>query len=303
MRPEFEKIVKLATGFAGYEIKEGRLYFAKCTRQQTDFWYSEVKWLGERADTTTGIRIDFDTDSRHFRAAVSNHRFELKVNGVTVQKTEDGVLEAELSGSDRVTLVFPSHSVGSLEYIELDDGASMNARTHTRRLLFMGDSITQGYNSEYDSMSYAQRVTDFFDAESMINGIGGSYFAEGSFDTPPFDPDTVIVAYGCNDFGHYKTMDERLSHADAFLKKTADAYAGKRLFYILPIPRRDLDGDRQTEFDSMRDSFRAIAVGCGFTVIDGYLAIPDLADFYADNLHPNDLGFSTYADYVIKQIG
>lgn len=303
MELTFEQIRSVATGFVSYEVADGKLYFQKCTKKQIDFWYNEVSWLGERAETTTGIRLDFTTDSKRFCAKVSPHRFEVRVNGVIVAKTESGTLDIRLSGKgDRVTVILPSHSRGFIESVTLDDGSAFAPRSYNTKLLFMGDSITQGYNSQYDGLSYAHRVTDFFDAESLINGIGGSYFAPGSFDTSDFEPDAVIVAYGCNDLGHYKTMDERKDRADGFLKLVSEAYAGKRLFYIVPIPRRDVDGEKKEEFLAMREAFADIAGGYGFTVIDGFGAVADIGDFYADALHPNDLGFSTYADCVIKNI-
>ena len=304
MKLTFEQIVSVATGFDSYEIKDNKLYFNKCTQKQTDFWHSEKQALGERAKTTTGVRLDFTTDSTHFTAAVSANRFEIKVNGVTVFKKEDGgVLDITLSGeNNRVTLIFPNHHIGYIESIELSDGAAFTPREYNRRFLFIGDSITQGYNSQYDSLCYAHRVTDFFDAKSLINGIGGTYFAKDSFDMPAFDPDTVIVAYGCNDFSHYKTQAERLESAKDFLSLVSENYADKKLVYIAPIHRRDLEGDGLLDFKALREKYKEIANSLGFTVIDGFLAIADMDDFYADALHPNDLGFSSYADYVIKRI-
>lgn len=304
MKLDFEQIISVATGFVGYEIKDNKIFLKKCTQKQIDFWYSQKQVLGERAETTTGVRLDFITDSSRFFAKVSQNRFEVKLNGVTVLKKEDGgTLDIALSGkSNRVTVVFPCHHIGYIESVELSDGATFTPCEYDRRFLFLGDSITQGYNSQYDSLCYSQRVTDFFDATSVINGIGGSYFAKDSFDIPYFDPDTVIVAYGCNDFSHYKTQDVRLESAKEFLSLVSENYKDKKLFYVMPIHRRDLDGDRLCEFKKLREDYKAIAVGYGFNIIDGFLAIADMDDFYADALHPNDLGFSTYADYVIKRI-
>ena len=77
-------------------------------------------------------------------------------------------------------------------------------------MLFIGDSITQGWNSYYDTLSYAWRVSLYFNANSIINGIGGAFYEPQTFDVPDFDPDTVIVALGTNDFSKFKTTDEML---------------------------------------------------------------------------------------------
>ena len=304
MKLSAQQIKDLATGYVETEIQSGLIFFAKCTKKQRDFWYSESNSLGKRADTTSGVLLDFMTNSKSISVEVTkNVKFELKINGNIVQQTTEGTLSYSLSGKDRVTVVFPRHSVGFIESLTLDDGATATPIEYNKKILFIGDSITQGWNSKYDSLCYAQRVVDFFDAKAVCNGIGGSYFAKGSFDKIDFDPDTVIVAYGCNDFKHYKVMDERVKNADEFLKEVATAYADKQLIYVLPIPRLDVKGDDKAEFECMREKFRCIAKGYGFKILDGCKIIPANYDFYADDLHPNDLGFSTYADNLIKIIG
>ena len=298
-----EQIKTIATGFVETEVHDGLIYFSKCTKKQIDYWYSTSNSLGQRAQTTTGIMLDFTTNSKSIVADVSeNMKFELRINGVIVQQTTDGKLSADLSGSDRVSIVFPRHDKGYIKTLQLDDGASFEPIDYKTKFLFIGDSITQGWNSKYDSLCYAQRVVDFFDAKAVQNGIGGAYFAKDSFDEIDFDPDTVIVAYGCNDFKHYKTMDERLKNADEHLKAIADAYSTKRLVYVVPIPRLDVEGESKTEFEAMRDKFCDIAKGYGFKTVDGYKIIPANHDFFADDLHPCDLGFGTYADNLIKEL-
>ena len=294
------EVIKYTIGFVDATITEGGLTFEKCTKKQREAWRKHSHELGERAIATTGVRVDFYTNSDFVRAVTSKHRFELKINGVTVEKTEDGELCAALSGISRVTIIFPSHDRGFIKSLELSDGATVEKPEYNRKILFIGDSITQGWNSQYDSLSYAYRVSEFFNAESVINGIGGSYFSKDTFDVADFEPSDVIIAYGCNDFKHYKTQDERILHARQFLTLVKEAYCDKNLYYIKPIPRHDdIDFDG---FDAMRSAMGDCAKTLGFTVIDGYLAIPKNRDFYADSLHPNDLGFGLYADYVIKII-
>lgn len=298
-----QQIKELATGHVQTEMQDGLVYFSKCTKKQIHFWHGQSESLGLRAETTTGIMLDFTTDSKNIRAAVTDGaKFELKINGNIVLQTTEGNLSAALSGNDRVTIVFPRHEKGFIKSLELDDGATVTPVAYKRKFLFMGDSITQGWNSKYDSLCYEQRVTDFFDAKAVCNGIGGSYFIKNSFEKTDFDPDTVIVAYGCNDFRHYKSMQEREKNADEFLKEVASAYVGKKLIYVVPIPRLDVEGDAATEFKNMRDRFCDIAKSYGFKTVDGFKIIPANHDFYADDLHPNDLGFSTMADNLIKEM-
>ena len=315
MRLTYEQICAVTFGAVKIERKEDGVHFLKCTQKQIDAWYRESETLGQRAETTTGIRLDFHTDSKKitFRAAAGN-KFELHLDGILrkqflMNEEEDRAASFELTDplgkfkdSVRVTLHLPSHEKGIIDWLELDDGATVTPHSFDTKMLFIGDSITQGWQSMTDTYSYAYRVSSFFNAESVIQGIGGAYFNENSFDSLPFDPDTVIVAYGTNDFGHYKTQDEMRAHVRAHLSLVAKEYAGKRIFVISPIWR----GNQTKPMGSFAEC-RAIvaeeAESLGLMHIDGLSLVPPLPELFPnDLLHPNELGFSFYAENLIAKM-
>ena len=317
MRLSFEQIKSVTRGAVKIWEENEAYYFAKCTDKQIDAWYkygSEL--LGYRAKTTTGVRLDFYTDSKNlsFKTA-SGDKFEILVNGVTRERFvrgEEPFIEKSIKLLDsigkecdevRVTLILPSHSIGALEYVEIDDGTYIRQPEYKTKLLFIGDSITQGHNSKFDSLSYAWRTVRFFDADAVINGIGGAFYLPESFDTSVFDPDTVIIAYGTNDackFG-YDVMKEKTV---GFLDLVKSAYSDKKVIVISPIWRARDSGDIMGEdFESKRLMVENEAKKRGFYVISGLKLVPPIADFYSDKyLHPNDLGFALYAENLIKEI-
>ena len=253
MRLSFDQIKEITVGSLLTEERDGSVHFNKCTPKQVEAWYAKSEVLGQRSLCTTGVRLDFHTNSQNlsFRAT-SGKKYEAHVDGLIhhvfrpcVPETVSCKLCGHLGETQeeyRVTLVLPSHEVGALEFIELDDGAYVRPHEFDRKMLFIGDSITQGWESSLDSYSYAYRVSAFYNANSVIQGIGGAYYNEDSFDTLDFDPDTVFVAYGTNDFGHYKTYDDLKAHCKAHLSLIADAYRGKRIFVISPIWRDKREG-------------------------------------------------------------
>ena len=187
--------------------------------------------------------------------------------------------------------------------IELDDGAFVRPHKYDCKMLFIGDSITQGWASSLDSYSYAYRISSFFNAESVIQGIGGAYFNEESFDSLPFDPDIVFVAYGTNDFGHYKTYDELRAHCEAHLGLIAEEYKGKKVFVLSPIWREQRDGKAMGTFEGCRAIIIDAAEKLGLIHIDGLKLVPPLPSLFADGfLHPNDNGFSLYAENLSKEV-
>ena len=308
MKLTLEQIKSITVGaLRVYEDEQG-IRFQKCTEAQVSAWYARSETLGYRAETTTGIRLDFHTDSKTLTVdAATNDNYEVHINGLVryrAAREGDAPMVFDLGeGEKRVTLILPSHLVGILRAVELQDGATLLPHTFKRRILFIGDSITQGYNTRYDSTSYAWLVTKFFDAESVIQGIGGAYFHESTVDRLDFDPDTVIVAYGTNDYGHYKTLEDLERHADLFFAALNEQYGNKPRFAITPIFREDMNKDKAMgSFAACRATVAAMAEKHGYTVIDGMTLVPHNMDFMADALHPNAQGFCSFASELIKHL-
>jgi len=312
MKLTFEQIKTVTFGALSVKQEGEKLLFCKCTAKQVAAWHALSAGLGMRAETTTGIRLDFHTDSQNLTVdAAEGDKFEVHINGLARYRVHAEEYRAKGEkmvfslgeGEKRVTLIFPSHSKGVLTSVELDDGATLLPHQHSRNILFIGDSITQGWNSRYDSLSYAWRVTSFFDANSLIQGIGGAYFHESTADTLDFDADTVVVAYGTNDFGHYKTLGDLEHHANLFFSRVAEQYGKKRCFAITPIYRADMDVPKAMgSFSQCRAVVEAAAKQHGFTVVDGLTLVPHNDDFMADAVHPNDFGFGVFAENLIKQL-
>ncbi|MBQ9098523.1 MAG: SGNH/GDSL hydrolase family protein [Clostridia bacterium] len=312
MKLSFEQIKRSTFGALSVKEESDGIHFAKCTEKQVAAWYALSQTLGVRSETTTGIRLDFHTNSKTLSfTAVDGDKFEVLINGLQRYRIHAEAYRAKCEkptfdleeGEKRVTLIFPSHSRGVLGDVELDDGSYITPHKHATKMLFIGDSITQGWNSRYDSLSWAWRVTQYYDADSIIQGIGGAYFHEGTWDCVDFDADTVLVAYGTNDFGHYSTLEEMRGHAAKFLDSIFAQFGDKRVYVISPIYRSDWQ--KQKKMGSFLEACAVVkeeAASHGFTLIDGMELVPYHGDFMADAVHPNDLGFGVYAENVIAKL-
>lgn len=302
-----EQIKNITFGAVRVEEKENGLAFFKTTQKQVDAWTAHSETLGLRAKCPTGIRLDFETDSHYVEVKFSDaHRAEILINGLYAGVIDNGVIYKKLPcGMNRVTVVFPSHdSVPILESVSLGDNAVFSPHVYDKKILFIGDSITQGWNSGIDCASYAWRTMLSLNADCVINGIGGAYYAPDTFDSIDFEPDTVVVAYGTNDYGHYKTKDEFSVAVKEHLALIKNEYSDSRCVCILPPPRFDLEKQRSMgTFDECRDIVRANALETGFEIVDAYKLLPANMEFFADALHPNALGFSYYAENLVKILG
>ena len=313
MKLSVNQIKNITFGAVRSEQREDGLHFFKCTESQVAAWYALAKELGERSETTTGIRLDFHTNSTSFTFEADGI-FEVYVNDLYREKLDMSSLggKATVKLCDplgdalddvRVTLIFPSHDkAGVLRSVELDDGSYVKPHVFDRKILFIGDSITQGWDSGYDSLSYAWRVTRFFNAESVIHGVGGGYFHVSTIDHIDFDPDIVIIALGTNDFGRNPSADELREKASAFMDKIADEYRGKKIFYISPLWRA-VQEKPMGKFSLCRQTCIDEANKHGFIHVIGLDLVPPSPVFDADEVpHPNALGVGIYAENLIREL-
>lgn len=314
MKLTSDQILSCAVGSVNTKLTERGIEFCKCTDKQINAFTALSPVLGQRAESTTGIRLDFHTSSTRIAFSASKGvKFDVAVDGLLVKQFNmkehrecgkpaviDLIFPTDKRVGDevRITIYYPSHDeCGIIEYVELDDGASFRPHTFDRKFLFIGDSITQGWNTKYDSLSFALLLSGLFNAESVVNGVGGAFFHESIFDAVPFDPDTVFVAYGTNDYSHFKSPDDLKYHAEIFFDNVKREYfdKGKTVIYISPITRADRSTDKPIgSFASLRALLIGLASERGFYHIDGLSLVPPISDMFADALHPNTQGFLYY---------
>ena len=314
-----EQIKSVAFGFVESNVKDGLVYFQKCTDKQILAWYKIRQDLGERAEATTGVKLDFYTDGDAIEFSfIKGRKVEVYIDNLfrgqylmdeyrAKEKRVNIPLKDTVGNSYdkvRVTVYFPSHDEpGVIDYFEVKKATFIEPYKHSVKVLFIGDSITQGWATMTDTFSYAQRLTRYIDAESVINGVGGAIFDENTFDSINFDPDIVILAYGTNDLNFWNSGEEMLSHIKTYASLVKKEYAGKKLFAISPIWRTDFGATFKTgTFNEGRLRVKTVTEELGFTHIDGLKLVPSKPEYFFDHVHPNEQGFSFYAENLYIQL-
>ncbi len=303
-----EQILQVTFGYADMEEVEGGLRFYKCTPRQRAAFMEVAPNMGHNATAATGVRLDFYTDSAYLELKIGKEgRFDILVDGLFYHQYPVERLQEDLrldlpQGQKRVTVLLPFRDYNPVLWgVALSDGATITPYTYSTKFLFIGDSITQGTRSEHDCMSYAWQTAAFFNANCLINGVGSADYRKTTFDVPDFDPDTVVVAYGTNDWAHFKTQEEFLEQATYFLDRLVETYRGKRIVGISPIWQKNHYKVRGTgTFQEHRNNLIAEFEKRGILHFDGLQAVPHHEDFFTDSLHPNDRGFACYAQNFIK---
>ena len=274
-----------------------------------------------KAAATSGVRFDFYTDSpilalRWCSAKVTSTRtfayFDVLVDGVLMHHSGTMDCGEEPEGSFCLTLPEGMHRVQiflpllidiAVAAVTLADGATVMPHRAAKRILFHGDSITQGYDALFPSCSYASRLARHYDAEILNQAVGAACFNPevlqyvGNFDF-------VVVAYGTNDW-RGKTMADLTADAAGFFARLNVIYGKLPVFVVLPIWRTDTDDGEFCAGDFMecRALIGRLAATQGFHVLDDYDLLPHDTRLFSDGyLHPNDMGFDLYAQRLVEMI-
>ena len=295
-------------------------HFDRMTPTQVINFTQAEEEFGLKCAVTSGVRLDFYTDSpvlalRWHKAEVVCGRtfcyFDVLVDGQLLLHHGVADCRAEAEGSfcvalpegmHRVQVFFPVLSKVVIASVTLADGATVMPHRCAKRILFHGDSITQGYDAVFPSGSYANLLAQHYDAEILNQAIGGACF-DPAVVQPVGAFDFVVVAYGTNDWSK-KNLADFTADAAAFMARMNLTYGKLPVFVILPIWRADTDRtDTAGDFMACRALIGRLAASQGFTVLDDYDLVPHDPRLFSDGyLHPNNAGFQLYAQRLCQMI-
>ena len=307
MELSLEQIKAVTVGAINIYQDEAGIHFKRFTNHQLDIFSAKSEQFRNRSHCTAGCQLSFYTDSGMlFLDVVSGTKFEVLVDGLPyyfslLEKPQR--LPVQLpSGRKHIVISLPNYSEGILARISVDEGAYVEPYTYQKKLLFLGDSITQGSQSTRDSFCYAYRVSRFFNAEILNLGVGGSYMSADTLEDVSYDPDAVFIAYGTNDYTHFGSIADLKAACQEYFDRVKEIYSSKKIFYISPLWRADGTMIRKTgTLDDCRKVFIQQCEEHGFIHVDGYQLVPHVPFYLNDGyLHPSDLGFSLYAENLIK---
>lgn len=273
--------------------------------------YRTLDPLGtSRARCGAGVRGQFVTDSPEVRidlhfpteSVTGRYHAALFVDGEfremfgppgPVERFSSSLLPHGSTRQERTFEVWlPPYAECHLLSLEIAAGATLQAppRVTHPRILFCGDSITQGAVSE-PHQSYTAVIAAGLQHDLHNLGIGGSKMngniggvrGEISFDI-------AAVAFGTNDFSAQIPLDFFAMEACSLLRNLREAQPTAPIFLLTPLPRPD-ENIQAVALERYREALRILAnesrrVFC----LEGPALLPEGVDLLADGLHPNDEG-------------
>lgn len=333
MKLSFDQIKSAAHGVSYCEEKDGKIYFHRFNRDLEKFYHKAEPAFDCKLLAAAGVSLRFITDSTTLLLSVDTERgstrtyfsHDVFVNGTyydslanfekkdmagnySVGEFRLGRYEKIFSlpaGTKEITVLFPALVCSALCSLELDDGASFSPVRCEKKLLALGDSITQGYDCAYPQNRYTYRTAESLGLSEHNLAIGADVFRPGAADfINEKNVSVITVAYGSNDWNGLP-WEKAKYNCEKYFEKLAATMPGVPVYVLSPVWRKDCD--RVTEygsFDRVENLLRDI---CGkypcFTFVRGFDFVPHDTDFFGDCfLHPNDRGFACYADALIKAV-
>ena len=298
--------------FGAYEFEEtedGYLQAFQYTKAQMEYFRSAFDFWYDRSMATTAKTLEFTTDAENisfeykFTWTGSQDSFELAVNGLITEiryvkdLPEEGKLEWKLpEGKKDVIIYLPADATVELRNCELD-GAYTPAKKN-EKVLWLGDSITQGYGPLRSAMTYVSVANRILNYDIINQGIGGYiYDKKPLMKMDGYTPDKIIVALGTNQFGC-----ETMKDVEEYYETLTGLYGETPVLCVTPLWR----GDVPNGFPTLKRFCENVKQIAGkypnVKIVDGFTLVPHLPEYFRDNLHPNELGCETYGRNLVEEI-
>lgn len=268
----------------------------------SSFWYDRCFASSAKTIelTTSATSISF---GYKFLWQGSQDTVELYVNGLahTICYVRDMADEGTLSftleeGEKQVVIYLPVDATLLLRNLEIN--AAYAPAQKGPKVLWIGDSITQGFGPLRSSHTYVSIANRLLNYDIINQGIGG-YVYDKTTMTPMegYRPEKIIIAMGTNQF-RSDTMDA----VEEYYRSLQQVYGNTPVLCITPIWR----GDHPEQYDAfVRFCARVKEIAAQYpqvTVVDGFTLVPHLTEYYLDKLHPNCLGMELYARNLVDAI-
>ncbi len=317
-------IEKLLRNYLEIEQTEEGLVIHRFTKRQRSVYDSQENWK-IRARCPSGVSLEMFTNARFIRLLFSIlgrtrdwSFFDLFINDIFLDSQSshfhDGVLhtvEFEFAGKQekdlqRVTIYLPHNIYLALQSVEIIDGEALpvTGSIH-KKLLCLGDSITQGMDAYYPSNTYPVQLARFFEMDLLNQGVGGYIFNACSLDEEiPYKPDLVTVAYGTNDWGIHSEHKEFMRECSLYMERLTDIFSEAKIFVITPLWRADSDQPSPMgPFSTLQKTISSVCSAYPqITVLQGLNMMPNLNRYFTDGLHPTDEGNGHYSISLIKSL-
>ncbi len=238
-------------GAAGVEETESGFYASRMTSKLMRL-YSATEAAEIRAMNSSGIRIAFISDTSFVAMKLVFGRYSRPIFNTDIvidgfqrmtfgppDYCEEFAFSAELNGKGekQIEIYLPNLCETTVAGLEIEDGCFVSpVREERSRLIFIGDSITQGMTVSSPALTYPAQVAAALNKDFHNIAVGGAVMDRrvGKL-ALDIEWNTAFVAFGVNDFAQDRKLADFAADAEQMLKHLSmrkDAV----IYLITPIP-------------------------------------------------------------------
>lgn len=305
-----EQLKKIYYGALNFdETEDGYLQAFQYTRQQMDYFEKVSEFWFERCSASTAKTLEFQTTAQTFSM---EYKIIWEGSEDTVEVVEDGLIskiwyvkdlakEGKLTyrlaeGRKTVMIYLPADATMLIRNFEVD--AEVYPVEKKEKVLWLGDSITQGYGPLRSAHTYVSVANRLLNYDILNQGIGGYVYDKNVLiDMDGYRPDKIIVSMGTNQYG-----TESMQDVEEYYEKLMEIYEDIPVLCITPIWR----GDNPEGVDTLAEFCEKLKKICehysNITIVEGFKLVPHLSEYFLDDLHPNALGMELYGRNLVLAI-
>ncbi|MDD4096574.1 MAG: SGNH/GDSL hydrolase family protein [Oscillospiraceae bacterium] len=310
MKRSNEQLNKIYYGAYRFsETEEGYLQAFQYTERQMRYFEEASDFWFERCTASNAKTLELRTRATRFSLEYkiiwvgSQDSVELSIDGLITRicyvkdLEEEGKLSFDMpSGEKRVTLYLPADATMLLRNFEID--ADVFAVQKGERVLWMGDSITQGFGPLRSAHTYVSAANRLLNYDIINQGIGGyGYDKQVLEKMEGYDPDKIIISMGTNQYG-----TESMKDIEEYYERLAEVFGDRPVLCITPIWRGDSPDGEPVLIRFCHRLKEICSKYPQITVVDGFGLVPHLPEYFLDNLHPNALGSEIYGRNLVLAI-
>ena len=299
--------------FGAYEFEEtedGYLQSFQYSKKQIEYFKGAMDFWYERCTASSAKTLEFTTSARKvaFDYKIiwkgSADSFELCVNGLVT----DIVYVKDVLDTGRIEWELPEGEKNVIIYLTADEkvlirnfeaDAKVTRAKKNEKVLWLGDSITQGYGPLRSSCTYVSVANRLLNYDIVNQGIGGYVYDKNSLmKMEGYNPDKIIVALGTNQYG-----DKDMSVVEEYYETLTGIYGNEiPILCISPLWRGD-NLEALPVLYAFCENVKKIAGRYkNVQIIDGMKLVPHLPEYFLDNLHPNCFGCEVYGRNLVEEI-
>ena len=298
--------------FGAYRFKEtedGYLQAFQHTENQMAYFEKKDIFFYERADASTSKTLEFTTEATRVSLDYriiwkgSEDSIELWIDGLAheilyIKDIDDeGHIDFNLpDGRKNVVIYLAADATVLIKNLEIN-GEYTRAKKG-EKVLWLGDSITQGYGPLRSAHTYVSAANRLLNYDIINQGIGGYVYDKNSLEVMEgYKPDKIIIALGTNQYG-----TETMTDIEEYYEVLTDIYKDVPMLAITPLWRGDnMEGvPTLIKFcDKLKDIIKRYSQ---VKMVDGFTLLPHLSEYFLDDLHPNQLGAEIYGRNLVEEI-